>query len=94
MDLLFAMKGVCCLYSVTGIIRGLEEQLFIATKEKENLEDEMQIKDKKVWNCTYFYQPFLNGILYVILDLEINTICDWLKPMVSPIRSCIRCTRK
>ncbi|XP_060561150.1 transport and Golgi organization protein 1 homolog isoform X3 [Ruditapes philippinarum] len=30
------------------VIRDLEEKLFIATKEKENLEDDIQIKNKKV----------------------------------------------
>ncbi|XP_053402480.1 transport and Golgi organization protein 1 homolog isoform X7 [Mercenaria mercenaria] len=30
------------------VIRDLEEKLFIATKEKENLEDDLQIKNKKV----------------------------------------------
>lgn len=33
------------------IIRGLEEQLFVVTKEKENLEDDLQMKLKQVRNC-------------------------------------------
>lgn len=30
------------------VVRGLEEKLFIVTKEKENLEDELQVLQQKV----------------------------------------------
>ena len=38
---------------VSVIIQGLEEQLFVATKEKENLEDDLQIQSQKVRNKAF-----------------------------------------
>ena len=40
---------VCCCYTV--VIQELEEKLFVATKEKENLEDVLQDKHSEVNNA-------------------------------------------
>jgi hypothetical protein len=47
-----AFKNIYSFHLV--VIRDLEEKLFIATKEKENLEDDIQIKNKKV-RYLHFY---------------------------------------
>lgn len=43
---MFSSLQTCILFSV--VLRKLEEKLFVTTKEKENLEDALQIADKKV----------------------------------------------
>ena len=42
------MCDMCSSVFFSVVIRSLEEKLFLTTKEKENLEDDLQVKVKKV----------------------------------------------